>query len=123
LSTLQSRIADAFEHRKSLTPTHGKPSKAGLAKAAKITAASISQWFDGSTKNIKADALLRAAKYLGVSPSWLASGSGEMLDQDYRADRQELTALQQATIEALSKALHEGRLTEMDCLDLMKSWL
>lgn len=123
MSTLQSRIIEAFEHRKSLAPTHGRPSKAGLARAAKITPASVSQWFDGGTKSIKGDALLRAAKYLGVSPGWIASGSGSMLGQEYQADRQELTALQQATIDALSKALHEGKLTEMDCLDLMKSWL
>lgn len=123
MSTLKIRIEEAFEHRKSLTPTHGKPSKAGLAKAAKISTASVSQWFDGSTKSIKGEALLFAAKYLGVSPGWLATGSGPMLGQEYQADRQEFTALQQATMEALAKALRENRLSDMDCLDLMKAWL
>lgn len=123
MSTLQSRIGEAFEYRNSLSPKHGIPSKAGLAKASKITPGAVSQWFDGSTKSIKGGALIRAANYLEVSPGWLASGVGAMLVQENETDRHGLSPLHQATIDAFINAVSKGRLTDMDCLNLMKSWL
>ena len=47
-----------------------------LAKRAKVTKSAVSQWENGSTKELKADHLLAVAKALNVSPDWLATGRG-----------------------------------------------
>ena len=123
-TSLQERVTRAFDYRKTLAATHGRPSKAGLAKAAKVSAGAVGQWFDGHTKSIKGAALLRAANYLGVSPGWLASGVGEMLENKLPADQtQGMTPLHQATMDALAKALQEKRLSDLDCVNLIKSWI
>ncbi len=47
-----------------------------LAKRARVTKSAVSQWENGSTKELKADHLLAVAKALNVSPEWLATGRG-----------------------------------------------
>ena len=47
-----------------------------LAKRARVTKSAVSQWENGSTKELKADHLLAVAKALNVSPDWLATGRG-----------------------------------------------
>lgn len=123
MTSLQIRITQAYEYRKSLKATHGAPSKAKLAKASGVKASSVTQWFDGHTKNIKGDALLLAAAYLGVSAGWLASGSGDMLDQTAQATQPGLPPLHQATLDALAAALRANKLTDRDCLSLMQMWI
>lgn len=49
-----------------------------LAKACKIKPPSVSDWLSGKTQSIEASNLLAAAKFLNVSPDWLASGVGQM---------------------------------------------
>ena len=49
-----------------------------LAKACKIKPPSVSDWLSGKTQTIEASNLLAAAKFLNVSPDWLASGVGQM---------------------------------------------
>ena len=47
-----------------------------LAKRARVTKSAVSQWENGSIKELKADHLLAAAKTLNVSPDWLVTGRG-----------------------------------------------
>lgn len=70
MTTLQTRFEKAFE-----------PSRhrlADLARAAGVKPPSVSDWFTGNTKSLKAVPLIKAAEYLGVSPLWLATGEGPM---------------------------------------------
>jgi phage repressor protein C with HTH and peptisase S24 domain len=57
-------------------------SKAGLAKACGVTMPSVTSWFNGKTKNLRGYNLYAAARYLEVSPEWLATGRGQMLAED-----------------------------------------
>lgn len=57
-------------------------SQAGLARACKIKAPSVSNWLSGATKTLKGENLLNASAYLGVSPQWLSTGKGAMRPGD-----------------------------------------
>ena len=47
-----------------------------LAKRARVTKSAVSQWENGSTRELKAGHLLAVAKALNVSPDWLVTGRG-----------------------------------------------
>ena len=49
-----------------------------LAIATKTSRSSVSKWVDGQTVNIKGEKLIRAAAHLQCSPTWLATGKGDM---------------------------------------------
>lgn len=53
---------------------------ADLARATGAKPASVGDWFNGDTKTLKADTAAKAAAVYGVSPLWLATGEGELLD-------------------------------------------
>ena len=53
-----------------------------LADACGIQPPSVSEWLSGRTKNMEGANLLAAAKFLRVSPDWLATGKGEMRPSD-----------------------------------------
>lgn len=71
MSTLQTRLKIAME---------GPPKirSVDLAKACGVSAPAVSEWLSGATKKLAGDNLMRAARYLNVSPDWLASGKGPM---------------------------------------------
>lgn len=70
MSSLATRLSKAFDPE--------RHTKADLARAAKVSAASVSDWFSGETKTLKADPMVRAAAYLDVEPLWLVAGEGPM---------------------------------------------
>lgn len=74
MSTLAERMAISF---KEIQTTNPSKTKAGLARAAGVTPSSVSDWFNGRTKQLRFDVANRAAAYLEVSAQWLANGSGE----------------------------------------------
>jgi phage repressor protein C with HTH and peptisase S24 domain len=49
-----------------------------LARRIGLTRGAVSLWLSGSTTSLAGDNLLSAAKMLGVSPNWLATGRGRM---------------------------------------------
>ena len=51
-------------------------SQSELAKRARVTKSAVSQWENGSTRELKAGHLLAVAKALNVSPDWLVTGRG-----------------------------------------------
>lgn len=53
-------------------------SQAGLARHCHASAASVSNWFTGETKTLKAQSLVLAAEYFAVRPRWLLDGRGPM---------------------------------------------
>ena len=66
MSTLQQRLRDALAAK-------GK-SQSELARACGITRGAVNQWLTGTTKALEGSNLTNAAKFLGVSPHWLATG-------------------------------------------------
>lgn len=60
--------------------------KAHLAKACNISAASVSDWFNGETKSLKISTARLAARYLRCNPYWLAEGHGSAEWIDERPD-------------------------------------
>lgn len=71
MNTLRERLALALAKKRG-------GSQAGLARACQVKGPSVSGWFSGETKTLKASSLLAAARYLGVSATWLESGLGPM---------------------------------------------
>ncbi len=67
-----------LKNRLKLAMSDPKVSGAALARACKVAAPSVSEWLSGETKSLSATNLLAAAKFLNVSPDWLASGIGQM---------------------------------------------
>lgn len=71
VTTLRDRLEKAFAENPELT-------KAELARACGVRPPSVSDWFNGRTKRLTGTNLLSAARYLGVSETWLATGRGPM---------------------------------------------
>lgn len=55
---------------------------AQLAAACKVKPPTSFNWASGKTKAIKGEPLLKAAKALGVTPDWLATGKGKAIYDD-----------------------------------------
>jgi transcriptional regulator with XRE-family HTH domain len=72
-------MEEALAHRKSLVSNPNDVTQASLAAAVGIRPPSVSGWFSGTTKSLKAETAALAAKYLRVSSDWLATGRGPML--------------------------------------------
>lgn len=49
-----------------------------LVRACRTSPSAVTQWLDGSTKNLKLANLFAAAEFLGVSAAWLAGYSDDM---------------------------------------------
>lgn len=74
MSTLAERVALAM--RKSGV------SQAELARAVGIKPPSVNNWLSGATKELKGNSTTRAARAMGVSAHWLATGKGPMSPDD-----------------------------------------
>ncbi|MCU1038774.1 helix-turn-helix transcriptional regulator [Stenotrophomonas maltophilia] len=70
MTTLAERLTLAIEH--------AQITKAELARRVGISAPSVNGWFSGKAKFLRGENLLAAAKALGVSEAWLATGKGSM---------------------------------------------
>lgn len=79
MSTLAERIARRLDAQKGTNAT-------GLATAVGVSKPAVSKWLAGTTKEILAKHVFKAAAYLGCRPEWLADGSGsETREQAYVA--------------------------------------
>jgi phage repressor protein C with HTH and peptisase S24 domain len=52
--------------------------KKALASAVGVSPSAVTQWTNGSTKSFEGENLVKVARFLEVSPDWLATGKGEM---------------------------------------------
>jgi transcriptional regulator with XRE-family HTH domain len=52
--------------------------QADLARACQVKSSSCSAWFSGESDSMRASVMLRAAKFLDVTPTWLVFGTGPM---------------------------------------------
>lgn len=61
--TLAERLSLAIQKR--------QVTQADLVRAARVTSASVSNWFTGDTKTLRGATLLRLSAFLRVPPQWL----------------------------------------------------
>lgn len=73
MSTLAERLQRALAAKPGAT-------QAELARYCKAAGPSVSDWFRGETRSLRAQTLVLAAEYLGVRARWLLDGSGRMDD-------------------------------------------
>ncbi|WP_151799105.1 S24 family peptidase [Acinetobacter calcoaceticus] len=76
MNTLAERLRYAME----VLPTK-KIKGVDLARAVGVKPPSVSDWLSGKSKTMEGENLLRASKFLKVNPTWLASGTGEILEE------------------------------------------
>lgn len=69
-------LAERFEKLAALRPDI---SKGDIARSCGVKPPSVTGWFSGGSKNLKAETAIKAANLYGVSLEWLTSGKGEML--------------------------------------------
>jgi len=55
-----------------------------LSRAVGVSAPSVNGWLSGRSQSIRGDTLVKAARTLGVSPDWLATGTGSIDDEPDR---------------------------------------
>lgn len=73
MNTLAERLRYAME----ILPPN-KIKGVDLARAVGVKPPSVSDWLSGKSKTMEGENLVRAAKFLKVNPTWLASGTGEI---------------------------------------------
>lgn len=69
-----------FSGRLAVAMTMAQASRRALADAVGISVAAVSLVLSGQTSQMTAENTARAARYLGISMHWLATGEGSMLD-------------------------------------------
>lgn len=72
MKTLAERLKYAME----ILPSK-KIKGVDLARAVGVKPPSVSDWLSGKSKTMEGENLLKASKFLGVNPAWLASGTGK----------------------------------------------
>lgn len=80
-SELKDRLAQALARS-------GK-TKIELARYCGVSHPSVTNWFNGRTKELAASNAMKAAAFMGVNVEWLTTGHGEMLDNGIAAIYQE----------------------------------
>lgn len=73
MSLLCERLKQAMEA--TIPPTRA----IDLAKAAHVSKATVSEWLNCKTQDMKASMLVKVAAHLNVSSYWLATGAGAMI--------------------------------------------
>lgn len=95
-----SPMAETLKDRlKELIEPMGRGAQKRLAIACGIDPASVNNWLSGKTKTIEGANLLAAARFLGVSPEWLATGKGP---------REQLSNREQYATELLGENVTNG---------------
>jgi transcriptional regulator with XRE-family HTH domain len=72
MSTINDRVAE--------TITQSGRSQADLARAIGVSRATVNDWKNGRTKNLRMENLFALADALGISARWLAIGKGPKRD-------------------------------------------
>lgn len=78
MQTLAERIRDCLGEKTALQKE--------LAAACGVSPVSVSQWLSGTTKSLEGKNLVLAARFLGVTEGWLATGIGPKLPRNLRLE-------------------------------------
>ena len=79
-----SSISERIEYLLKKNGVASREIRRRLSEICGISYQAVTQWFNGSTKNIESQHLAKIAKEYNASLEWLISGTGEMtlLDQE-----------------------------------------
>lgn len=69
-----------FKERLKLAMDHAKVSRESLRAELDVTRVAIDKLLDGRSKAMSTENCAKAARFMGVSIYWLATGAGEMLE-------------------------------------------
>ncbi|MBJ8432858.1 LexA family protein [Acinetobacter pittii] len=86
MNTLAERLRYAMEV---LPPK--KIKGVDLARAVGVKPPSVSDWLSGKSKTMEGENLLKASKFLGVNPNWLASGNGSPHETSKKTNEEDLS--------------------------------
>ncbi|HFF4839576.1 TPA: LexA family protein, partial [Acinetobacter baumannii] len=86
MNTLAERLRYAMEV---LPPK--KIKGVDLARAVGVKPPSVSDWLSGKSKTMEGENLLKASKFLGVNPNWLASGNGSPHEMIKKTNEEDLS--------------------------------
>lgn len=76
LDQIMKTLAERLRYAMEVLPPK-KIKGVDLARAVGVKPPSVSDWLSGKSKAMEGENLLKAAKYLGVNPLWLATGKGD----------------------------------------------
>jgi transcriptional regulator with XRE-family HTH domain len=74
LRTVNERLLWAMQHNNKGERRARRVANAELAKACGVRRASVQDWLNGKTKNLRLEYFFGACDYLNVRPRWLALG-------------------------------------------------
>lgn len=60
--------------------------QAALARACGVTPQAVNAWLRGGSKGLSGANLITVARFLRVSPEWLATGKGQMRDENVKLE-------------------------------------
>lgn len=90
LDKIMKTLAERLKYAMEVLP-HKKVKGVDLARAVGVKPPSVSDWLSGKSKTMEGENLLKASKFLGVNPNWLASGNGSPTDNDKKNKDEELS--------------------------------
>ena len=79
MSTFAERLMRAVAHRE--RELGERILKKDIAASAGVTSSAVTLWFQGKTHDLKADPIMKLAKFLRVRIEWLKDDKGPMVEQ------------------------------------------
>lgn len=76
LDQIMKTLAERLRYAMEVLPPK-KIKGVDLARAVGVKPPSVSDWLSGKSKTMEGENLIKASRFLGVSASWLASGTGQ----------------------------------------------
>lgn len=90
MSKTMKTLAERLKYAMEVLPPK-KIKGVDLARAVGVKPPSVSDWLSGKSKTMEGENLLKASKFLGVSPNWLATGNGLPSDIESKKQDNELS--------------------------------
>ncbi|ENV09513.1 XRE family transcriptional regulator [Acinetobacter sp. NIPH1876] len=122
-----SSLSDRLRYAMEVLPPK-KIKGADLARAVGVKPPSVSDWLSGKSKTMEGENLIKASKFLGVSASWLASGTGKpVVANDEARSKNDLgnTSPVNAKMAPVLSWVQAGEFTNVQAVDLsqIEEWL
>ncbi len=90
LSKIMKTLAERLRYAMEVIPLK-KIKGVDLARAVGVKPPSVSDWLSGKSKTMEGENLLKASKFLGVNPHWLATGYGSPSDINTKNENKDLS--------------------------------
>ncbi|HAV5450869.1 helix-turn-helix domain-containing protein [Acinetobacter baumannii] len=88
LDKIMKTLAERLRYAMEVLPAK-KIKGVDLARAVGVKPPSVSDWLSGKSKTMEGENLLKASKFLGVNPNWLATGIGLPNEKNKKTEDEE----------------------------------